>query len=261
MGFWNDLIEAIDDIRGPYDIHRVPTRTEIEAFIDTFEPAVRHAMLREAAKERYPDYGDFIDMSADEWERAKDSTGEYRELPNADGGFDHVRIAKWHDQLELVLPTAEGLNYFEFYSWKRRGPDPELVVDGILADGETQTVNLMSDLRDACAEALGSADLNRLRHTAEQHADLYVALDAAVDELAGAIAKVEAMAADWEGEDADRFKEQYANAIGPALDRHSAIALNLRRAADSDLGIQVGLTPRDRRVAQPGQGTDQAVVH
>jgi uncharacterized protein YukE len=169
--------------------------------------------------------------------RAKEAAGDYATIP----GGERVLIARWRDEVEFVLPTVEGMEYFAATGQGGIYPDPGQTIAGILADGEGQTAILMKDLRNACSDALGSEDLERMRDTAEQHSVLYRTLRDAVDEAASLIAKVEALAAEWDGDDASEFKEQYADVIGAALERHAAIALNLRRAADSDLGIQAAL--------------------
>lgn len=61
---------------GPYDPTGVPTKSEILEFVEAFEPPVRDAMIREVAKELYPGYVGFIDMSKDEWENYKSGYGD-----------------------------------------------------------------------------------------------------------------------------------------------------------------------------------------
>lgn len=96
-------------------------------------------------------------------------------------------------------------------------------------------------------------DLRGIFHTAESHATLYSAFDAAKSDLSTAITNIEELAQEWEGDDADEFRTQYAEAIRVALNSHTAIALNLRNGADSDLALQVALHFSIAGVLKDGQ--------
>src|SRR5690606_17427147 len=93
----------------------------------------------------------------------------------------------------------------------------------------------------ACDTALQFEDLSGMFHTAQTHSDLYAALGATEEDLSDALARIETLGQAWEGDDAEKFRTQYSEAIRQALHRHIAIALNLTRSADSDLAIQIGL--------------------
>lgn len=236
---------------GPYDPTGVPTRSEILDFVDEFKPPVRDAMSREAAKELYPDYGWCIDMSEDEWGEYKAAFGDTVTIGSDGWGAETHTAFKWHDELEMVLPTVKGMEYYS--AQYHMGPDPEAVAGDLVHAGEARADMLVGALKAACEEAMEFNELDGIFHTAEAHANLYAAFDTAQGDLSPVIASIEALGQSWEGSDAEVFREQYADAVRPALTKHTAIALNLSRAADSDLALQVALHFSIAGVLRSGQ--------
>jgi hypothetical protein len=224
---------------GPYDPTGVPTKAEILAFAEGFEPPVRDAMTREAAKELYPGWEGFIDMSKEQWEDYQAGFGDNVTIGGDGWGSETITTFKWYDGPEIVLPTVEGMNYYQGYA--PIGPDPDSVIGDIEIAGEERAKTLVNDLLTACDTALQFEDLSGMFHTAQTHSDLYAALGATEEDLSDALARIETLGQAWEGDDAEKFRTQYSEAIRQALHRHIAIALNLTRSADSDLAIQIGL--------------------
>ncbi|MFC3494434.1 hypothetical protein [Glycomyces rhizosphaerae] len=224
---------------GPYDPTGVPTKPEILAFVEGFEPPVRDAMIREVAKELYPGWESYIDMSKEQWEDHKAGVGDNVTIGGDGWGAETITTFKWYDGPEIVLPTVDGMNYYQGYA--PMGPDPDAVIGDIEAAGEERAKILVGDLRTACDTALQFDDLDGMFHTAQAHSDLYAAFDATQSDLSTTLAHIEALGQNWEGKDAETFREQYSEAVREALQRHIAIALNLTRGADSDLAMQIGL--------------------
>lgn len=224
---------------GPYDPTGVPTKPEILSFVEGFEPPVRDAMTREVAKELYPGWESYIDMSKEEWENHKEGVGDNVTIGGDGWGAEVITTFKWYDGPEIVLPTVDGMNYYQGYA--PMGPDPDAVIGDIETGGEERAKILVGELRDACDTALKFDDLDGMFHTAQTHSDLYAAFDMAKNDLSTAFSHIEALGQGWEGEDAEMFRVQYSNAVRNAFERHSAVALNLTRGADSDLAVQIGL--------------------
>jgi hypothetical protein len=236
---------------GPYDQTGVPTKSELMDFVDGFEPPVRDAMAREFAKELYPGFTAYIDMSKDQWEQEKSAWGDTVTIGGDGWGSETYTAFKWYDEIEMVLPTVEGMNYYRMQD--PIGPDPEEMIGEIATAGEARAGVLVGDLRTACEEALRFDDLEGIFHTAKAHAGLYSAFEAAKSDLSLNIGHIEALGAEWTGDDAARFREQYGDYVGEALEMHAAIALNLSRGADSDLGLQVALHFSAAGVLRAGQ--------
>ncbi|MEV3938948.1 hypothetical protein AB0K52_23620 [Glycomyces sp. NPDC049804] len=143
---------------GPYDQTGVPTKPEIMDFVDGFEPPVRDAMAREFAKELYPGYAGYIDMSKDQWEQQKSAFGDDITIGGDGWGSETYTAFKWYDEIEMVLPTVEGMNYYRMQD--PIGPDPETMIGEIALAGEARSGMLVGDLRTACEEALKFHDLD-----------------------------------------------------------------------------------------------------
>lgn len=223
---------------GPYDLSQVPSRVELLQELESFRPAVRHGMIREVAKERYPGHS-CMDMSREQWDEYVGSEGSTVTVGGDGYGSQEIEVYRWYEDLEIVLPTVDGMNYW--FAALPPGPDPDEAAPQILSEGEARGRTLMDGLRASFDEAFRNENLERMRATAEGHAAAYTEFDAVVDEISGQIAKIEELGQDWEGDDAEQYRTQYSEAIGAALDTHRAMALNLRRGADSDLGIQTAL--------------------
>lgn len=223
---------------GPYDLSAVPRRVELLQELESFAPAVRHGMIREVAKELYPGHS-CMDMSREQWDDYLASEGATVTYGGDGYGSQEIEIYRWYEDLQIVLPTVDGMAYW--FAALPPGPDPDSAAPQILSDGESRGRSLMDGLRASFDNAFREEDLDRMLSVAKGHSAAYDAFDAAVDELAGALAKVQELGQNWEGDDAEQFRTQYSEAIADALDNHRAMALNLRRAADCDLGIQTAL--------------------
>jgi uncharacterized protein YukE len=223
---------------GPYDLSGVPRKVELLQELESFAPAVRHGMIREVAKELYPGHT-CMDMSREQWDEYLANEGSTVTYGGDGYGSQEIEIYRWYEDLEIVLPTVDGMAYW--FAALPPGPDPDTAAPQILSEGEARGRSLMDGLRESFDNAFREEELDRMLATAKGHSAAYDAFDAAVDDLAGALAKVEELGENWEGDDADEFRTQFGNAIREALDAHRAMALNLRAAADSDLGIQTAM--------------------
>ncbi|MEU5871568.1 hypothetical protein AB0A73_08405 [Glycomyces sp. NPDC047369] len=223
---------------GPYDLSSVPRRVELLQELESFAPAVRHGMIREVAKELYPGHS-CMDMSREQWDEYLATEGPTVTYGGDGYGSEEIEIYRWYEDLEIVLPTVDGMAYW--FAALPPGPDPDSAAPQILSDGESRGRSLMDGLRTSFDSAFRDENLDRMLYTAKNHSAAYDAFDAAVDDLASAVANVQELGQTWEGDDAEQFRTQYGDAIGDAMDAHRAMALNLRDAADSDLGIQTAM--------------------